>query len=211
MKWILFTGSWRTINKEVENDVRTATREVLSHGDGIVTGGTTGVDFFAIDEAMKLFPDASRLKVIIPAFLNNYIINYRTNWCKKPITDEIINNLEKLLVKIIDVNPSAVIQIQNDTIIDDKEYLLRNTEEVKISDEVFAFQINNSFGTQDTIDKAINAGLPISLYKKYNIYMNIVWNRNDYHSNHLLSFIHFLLIILVIIGIILLCLKIFGC
>jgi hypothetical protein len=42
-------------------------------------------------------------------------------------------------------------------------------EEVTFSDEVYAFQVNNSAGTQDTIDKAIKSGLPITLHKKYTI------------------------------------------
>jgi hypothetical protein len=37
------------------------------------------------------------------------------------------------------------------------------------SDEVYAFQVNNSTGTQDTINKAEKAGLKISLHKKYSI------------------------------------------
>ena len=39
MKWIIFTGTWRLTNKEVEEDVRNAVRECISHGYGIVTGG----------------------------------------------------------------------------------------------------------------------------------------------------------------------------
>ncbi len=39
MKWVIFTGTWRLTNKQVEEDVRHAVREVLSRGDGIVTGG----------------------------------------------------------------------------------------------------------------------------------------------------------------------------
>jgi len=69
----LFTGTWRLVNKQVEADVRTAVREVLARGDGIVTGGATGVDYFAMDEAFKVLPDASRLRVIIPAYLPDYI------------------------------------------------------------------------------------------------------------------------------------------
>jgi len=30
MKWILFTGTWRLVNKQLEADVRTAVREVLA-------------------------------------------------------------------------------------------------------------------------------------------------------------------------------------
>lgn len=39
MKWVIFTGTWRLVNKEVENDVRQAARRVFENGDGLVTGG----------------------------------------------------------------------------------------------------------------------------------------------------------------------------
>ena len=168
MKWILFTGTWKLTNKQVEDDVRQAAREVLERGDGIVTGGATGVDYFAMDEAMKLYPDGSRLKVIIPAFFKSYVYDYHTNWLMDPVTKETIDGLETLLQKIKDANPSALIEMSNDIITQD-HYDLRHDEEVKISDEVYAFQVNNSTGTQDTIDKASKSGLPITLHKKYEI------------------------------------------
>lgn len=166
MKWILFTGTWRLTNGEVEEDVRRATREVVERGDGIVTGGATGVDYFAMDEAMKLYPDASRLKVIIPANLKSYIHDYYTNWCREPITKEMIDNLERLLSRIKKENPKALIEMPYD-IITQEHYDLRHEEEVSISDEVYAFQVNESTGTQDTIEKAVRNGLPISVHKKY--------------------------------------------
>lgn len=42
MKWILFTGTWKLTNKEVEEDVRTAAREAITRGDGVLTGGQQG-------------------------------------------------------------------------------------------------------------------------------------------------------------------------
>jgi hypothetical protein len=168
MKRILFTGTWRLTNEEVERDVREATREVLARGDAVVTGGATGVDYFTMDEYMKVDPTASRMKIVIPAHLPSYILDYRTNWHQAPITTEDIDNLEKLLYKIKEVNPEAIIEMDYDDITQ-HHYDLHNTEEVKISDEVYAFQVNNSTGTQDTIDKAIDYGLPISLHKKYTI------------------------------------------
>lgn len=62
----------------------------------------------------------------------------------------------------------ALIEMPYNTITQE-HYNLRHDEEVKISNEVYAFQVNNSTGTQDTIDKALRAGLPISLHKKYTI------------------------------------------
>lgn len=166
MKWILFTGTWRLTNEEVEKDVRADVREVLARGDGIVTGGATGVDYFAMDEVMMLFPDASRLRVVIPATLDHYVYDYHPNWCQEPVTKEIINALENILLKIKAADASALIEMPN-TIITQDHYDLRHNEEVKISDEVHAFQVNNSTGTQDTINKASASGLPISLHKKY--------------------------------------------
>lgn len=168
MKWVLFTGTWRLTNSEVENDVRAAAREVLARGDGIVTGGATGVDYFAMDEAMKLFPDASHLKVVIPAGIMHYIHDYHTNWCTKPITKEVIDRLEKLLYSIQAAKKDAVDEKPYEIITQD-HYNLRHEEEVKISDEVYVFQVNGSTGTQDTIDKAVKSGLPITLHKKYTI------------------------------------------
>ncbi|HTK85564.1 MAG TPA: hypothetical protein VL625_10820, partial [Patescibacteria group bacterium] len=60
MKWIGISGTWRTTSEQVEQDVRAAVRAIIAAGDGIISGGATGVDFFAADEALKLVPDASR-------------------------------------------------------------------------------------------------------------------------------------------------------
>jgi hypothetical protein len=166
MKWILFTGTWRLTNEEVEKDVRKSAREVIERGDGIVTGGATGVDYFAMDEAMKIDPTAAHLKVIIPANLKSYCFDYHTNWCNAPITTDSINNLEKILHQIQVANAAALVEMPYG-IITQEHYNLRHNEEVAISDEVYAFHVNNSTGTQDTIDKASKAGLPITLHKKY--------------------------------------------
>ena len=168
MKWILFTGTWKLTNKQVEDDVRSAVHDVISRGDGIVTGGATGVDYFAMDEAIKLDPTISHLKVIIPAILKSYIYDYYTNWLHEPITKNDIDNLDKILHKIKEVNRNALIEMSND-IITQEHYNLRHDEEVKISDEVYAFQVNDSTGTQDTINKSAKSGLRISLHKKYTI------------------------------------------
>lgn len=169
MKWILFTGTWRLTNGEVEHDVRKAARETIEQGNGIVTGGATGVDYFAMDEAVKLDPSCKTLRVIIPTHLENYVKDYQTNWCQAPITMEAIADLEKLLIYIRDTNPESLMEMPNDGHITQDHYNDRHDEEVAISHEVYAFQVNNSTGTQDTIDKAAKAGLPITLHKKYTI------------------------------------------
>lgn len=168
MKWILFTGTWKLTNKDVENDVRQAVRSVIERGDGVLTGGATGVDYFAMDEVLKIDPQVTHLRVIIPARLDSYIHDYFMNWCHEPIIKEDIDKLAALLKKIKKANPTALLEMPYETITQE-HYNLRHDQEVMYSDEVYAFQVNDSTGTQDTIDKSAKAGLPITNHKKYNI------------------------------------------
>ncbi len=168
MKWILFTGTWRLTNNDVENDVRAFARDVFSRGDGLVTGGATGVDYFAMDEFLKLDPPCSKMRIFIPAKLDHYINDYRKNWMHAPISEIDIDNLEKVLRAIYVRNPAALLEVRKtEGDILQEEYDLRHNEEVTFSDEVYAFHVNQSTGTEDTIQKAKASGLPISVHKKY--------------------------------------------
>lgn len=170
MKWIIFTGTWRLTDRDVEHDVREAVRQVFSAGNGMVTGGATGVDYFAMDEWVKLDPDCTRIRIFIPARLDHFISDYRKNWKTSPITDRDIDDIEHILRLIKERNPAAVFEVRKDSgDITQDQYDLRHDEEVTFSDEVYAFQVNNSTGTQDTIDKACKSGLAITLHKKYTI------------------------------------------
>jgi hypothetical protein len=170
MKWIIFTGTWRLTNKEVEHDVRMYARKVFERGDGMVTGGATGVDFFAMDEWLKLNPECTKIRIFIPARLDHFIRDYRKNWKHDPVTDRDIDDIEYVLALIKERNPSAIFEVRKDSgDITQEEYDIRHNEEVTFSDDVYAFQVNNSTGTQDTIDKAKQAGLPVSVHKKYTI------------------------------------------
>lgn len=169
MRWVIFTGTWRLTNQEVEKDVREAVREVISKGYGIVTGGATGVDFFCIDEVLR-GGHKNKMRVFIPAKLEKYIEDYYKNWQHDPITKKDIDDLCEVLIKFKNKNPSGLLEMRHSgEDILQSDYDLRHNEEVTFSDEVYAFQVNNSTGTQDTIDKALKAGLKISLHKKYEI------------------------------------------
>lgn len=168
MKWIVFTGTWRLINNEVELDVRKAAREVIERGDGIITGGATGVDYFAMEEALKLDPTASHIRVIIPAQLEEYLTDYYTNWLQEPITKSDIDKIAVLLRRLKQINPSSLLEMPY-KVIEQKHYDLRSEQEIMYGNEVYAFQVNDSTGTQHTMDYAIRAGVLVTLHKKYNI------------------------------------------
>lgn len=123
-----------------------------------------------MDEFLKLNPDCTKIRIFIPARLHHFIDDYRKNWKHEPINDVDIDNIEYILNIIKKRNPSAVFEVRKDSgDITQDEYDLRHNEEVTFSDEVYAFQVNNSTGTSDTINKARDAGLPITLHKKYTI------------------------------------------
>ncbi|MEI6810452.1 MAG: hypothetical protein WCK60_00165 [Candidatus Nomurabacteria bacterium] len=168
MKWIIFTGTWKNTNEEVEHDVRESVREVLSRGDGVITGGALGVDLFCMDEVLKINPECTHLRVILPSKLDIYIKHFYTRLVDNVITKKQFEFLETTLKNIQRVNPSAILEMHFKTI-EQNEYNERDAEEVKYGDALHAFQVNNSSGTQHTIDAGIIKGIPISLHKKYTI------------------------------------------
>jgi hypothetical protein len=164
--WALFTGTWRTTSKEVEGDVRSCVRDVIRSGRGVLTGGATGVDYFAMDETLRINPDASKLKVIIPAYLDYCLKDCYKNWCQKPITKKEIDLVALTLKHLRKIRSSNLIEMPN-KIITQEHYDLRSEQEVLNCNEIYAFQVNNSSGTQLTLDFAKKIGVPIVLHRKY--------------------------------------------
>lgn len=164
MKWIGISGSWRPGGPEIERDVRAAVHELMERGDGIVSGGALGVDYFATDEALKTDPAASRIKIFLPVTLERYAAHYRKRADEGVITHETAELLIAQLTRIKDANPEALIENQVNTVCDPTTYFERNTEVMNASDEILAFQINGSGGTQDTIDKARAEGKPVTVH-----------------------------------------------
>ena len=166
MKWVAISGSWRKTNEEVENDVRQAVREIIKRGDGIVTGGALNVDYFATDEALKVNPEAKQIKVCLPVTLDLFSAHYRKRADEGVITHQQAEELITQLTALKKVNPSALIENKKNTIVDKDTYYERNTKVMDLSNELYAFQVNDSEGVQNTVDKARDNGKFVKL-KKY--------------------------------------------
>lgn len=164
MKWIAISGSWMKSAPTIESDVRNAVREIILAGDGIVTGGALGVDYFATDEYMKNEPTASRLKIFLPATLERYVAHYRKRATEGVITSDQAEMLIEQLEGVAKANPAAIIAHPTNTVIDKTAYFDRITDIVNAADGLRAFQINGSLGTQDTIDKAHKKGIPVEVF-----------------------------------------------
>lgn len=168
MKWIGITGSWRLTSNKVEQDVRKAVHDIISRGDAIVTGGALNVDSYATDEALRLNPDATQIKVCIPTKLEVYATHYRKRADEGVITHEQAEQLIAQLTQLKKANALALIEHPTNTVVDQDTYYARNTKVVELSDELLGFQVNDSAGVADTIKKARELNKPVHL-KQYTI------------------------------------------
>ena len=164
MKWFGITGSWRLTNATIENDVRNKVSGIIKSGNGIVTGGALNVDYFALDEALKLNPKANRIKVFLPVTLRRYAEHYKKRTKEGTITQAQAKKLITQLTALQKANPTALIENFRNSEVDTASYFERDTLIVNASDELYAFHVNNSGGTQDTIDKANKKGIPVRIF-----------------------------------------------
>ncbi len=162
MQWIAISGSWRKFDAQVEKDVREVAREIISRGNGIVSGGALGVDYFATDEAMKLNPAANQIKIFLPGTLELYAAHCDERIERGDFTREQIDELIGQLIKLKEANPNALIEDRESSTIDGAAYEKRRAAIIVAADAVEAFQVNGSVGTQDTIDKALARGLEVN-------------------------------------------------
>ena len=100
MKFVAISGSWRKVNKEIEEKIRKIVRQILKRGDGIVSGGALGVDYIALDEALKHDKKAQRIKIFLPTTLKRFAQHLRKHArrgdVKKSAVEKLISKLKKL-------------------------------------------------------------------------------------------------------------------
>ena len=163
--WFGISGSWRKTSDEVEKGVREAVRKIIERGDGIVSGGALNVDFFATDEALRLNPTADKIKIFLPVVFDLYAAHYRKRATEGVITSEQAEGLVAQLESLRTANPDALIGNPENIVVDPKTYFERNTEVVNASDALVGFQVNDSEGVGDTVQKSIAQGKPVCLEK----------------------------------------------
>lgn len=167
-KRLSISGTWRETSPEVEQDVRATVRTFFEDGDSLVVGGALGVDYFSIDEMFSLDPSGERITIILPTSLFHYI-GRLTAWASgqddtaKARVTALITLLERLraarpeaLEEMADIAPEDIVE---------DDYLACNNRIIELSDGLFAFQVNDSTGTQDAIDKMRAAGKPVTVHE----------------------------------------------
>lgn len=158
MKWIAIAGGWRKTNSQIEEDIKKIVREIISQGNGIVSGGALGVDFIATNEALSM---DGKLKIIIPSILEIYRSHYLKQAEERVITKE---QAEMLIFQLEEVKKRGYLIEGTDTVLNKETYFNRITKIIENADELIAFHINETAGTQDTIEKAKKKGIPIRIF-----------------------------------------------
>ncbi|HLB51572.1 hypothetical protein A3F07_01570 [candidate division WWE3 bacterium RIFCSPHIGHO2_12_FULL_38_15] len=165
MKKVAITGTWRTTNKQMEEDVKKVVENIINSGNSIVAGGALGVDFIATNEALRLNPGAGQITIFLPATLEIYSKHYFKRAEEGVITKEQAELLITQLKTIKTANAKSIIENPINNIVDQTAYYERIKDIVNYSDEVIAFQLNDSKGTQYTIDIAEQKGIPVKVFK----------------------------------------------
>lgn len=165
MKWIAISGSWRKTNDQVKKDVVGTVRKIISTGDGIVCGGALGVDYIATNESIKLDSSCQKIRIFLPVKLDVFTKHYLKRSNQGVITHQQAKDLVSQLNHLKEINPKSIIENKDNLVVNKDTYYSRNSEIVAVADKLIAFQVNDSQGTQDTINKAKQKGIPVKVFK----------------------------------------------
>lgn len=162
--WVAVSGTWRFLTEEVEQDVRKAVNDIFTEGKSLVVGAALGVDGIAIDEMLKLDPSGKRLKVILPTTLFSYA-GRLSAWAlhQDEASKERVAKHLLLLDRIKELGIGVEWRHIDPEHITEEDYLAMNDRIIAEADELYAFQVRKSTGTQDAIDKARAKGITVEL------------------------------------------------
>jgi hypothetical protein len=159
--WVGISGSWRHAAPGLPDAVHREVAAALTVGKSIVTGGALGVDYWATETALSI--DPARLKVIIPTSLATYAAHYWRRATEGVISAQQADELIRQLDAVAQAG-GLVEHPERPQVVDVTTYYLRNQDVVDVADELLAFQVNASNGTQDTVDRAQVKGIPVTVF-----------------------------------------------
>jgi hypothetical protein len=161
MTWVAISGSWRYAPPGLPDAVHREVAAALAAGKRIVTGGALGVDYWATETALGINP--GRLKVILPTSLATYAAHYRRRATEGVISAEQAEDLIRQLETVARAG-GLVEHSERPQVVDVSTYYLRNQDVIDVADELVAFQVNASGGTQDTVDRARSKGIQVTVF-----------------------------------------------
>lgn len=158
--WFAISGTWRLTSQEVEDKVRGTVRKILTSGNGIISGGALGVDYFATDEALKF--DPKLVKVFIPATMELHAAYYRKRAAEGVANKQQVELLAAQIKRL--KQEGRLFEDFFNTELNMATYFHNNDEIIHAADALIAFRVNSSLGTGDAIEKAIEKNKPVKVY-----------------------------------------------
>lgn len=168
MKFYGISGSWRTVDESVEKDVTQAVSAIIERWDGIVTWWALWVDYIATQLVLSLGDPQKQLKIYLPISLDAFCAHYQKRALEWVISKEQADMITSQLKTVFEMAPESIHDHTPYTQADVESYYARKQTIIQESDEVYAFQVNESQWTQDAIDKATQLGKPVTV-KKYSL------------------------------------------
>ena len=98
-----------------------------------------------------------------PTSLLTYAAHYRVRAAEGVISAQQAESLIKQLEAVAHAG-GLVEHPERPQVVNVTTYYLRNQDVVDVADELLAFQVNASAGTQDTVDKARMKGIPVAVF-----------------------------------------------
>ena len=166
MRWYAISGSWRAINKSVEKDVTNTVKNIIESGDGIITGGALGVDYIAAETALKYGNPEKQLRIHLPINLNKMCRHFFRKAKEGIIAEEQAVKITLQYKRINNICKKCIFDKTRFSEANTESYYDRNKVIINNCDELYAFQVNESQGTQDAINKSKKLGKPAHI-KKY--------------------------------------------
>lgn len=163
MKWIAIAGTWRNLTPEITHDIQTVIDDIAKAGNNIVTCGAPGVDSAALQAMRSHDSDTTHIRVMLPSSLPTYLSYYDQAAQEGEISFEAASALRLELESLKQLRPEVLIEGTSATLT--KEVFFENTAHMlAIADELVAFWVNKSEGTQDAIEKACVQGIPVRIF-----------------------------------------------
>ena len=167
MKWYAISGSWSITTPQVQENVEEVVREIISNGDGIVTGGALGVDYVATQIVLNEGNPKKQLQLYLPIPLDAFCNHYNVRAGQEVITQEQADIITSQLQRAKDLG-AVIFDNFGFTHANEESYYARNTKIIEAGDCLYAFQVNKSKGTQDAINKARSLGREV-IVKEYEV------------------------------------------
>jgi hypothetical protein len=117
---------------------------------------------------LKFGNPKKQLKVVLPIKLNKFIEHFKKRVKEKVIIRKQFKEITSQWLEIKKASPESILDETNFQEANEESYFARNQTIINLCNELYAFQVNESKGVQDAINKAKAQGKIVHL-KKYEI------------------------------------------